>query len=153
MPRRGPIHGRTTITFFAEILFVLLIVLAIGALINLARSRADTTVDFVPPFVLFALGTWAVGTWMRPIGPMLWGVHWTSFLVAALLIGLLLAATMAAKRRSQKPDEARSDPSHDEEAAGSGIGDTTRISVGVFFWAFVAVAVLAIAVRYAVHAM
>lgn len=49
-------------------------------------------------FVVLFLGTWALGAWISPLGPSLWGSYWLAFLLVALIIALILAVAIGPKR-------------------------------------------------------
>lgn len=92
-------------------------------------------------FLILFLVTWAGGLWLTPIGPVWGGVPWFSYLMVALVIGLLLATLTPDRRRipgdlsAKRKSEARAE---------------TVIAVDVLFWLLVLGLLIAIAARYAV---
>jgi len=55
-------------------------------------------------FLILFLATWAGGLWLTPVGPLMMGVPWMSFLLVALIVGLILAATTPSRyRRGEEP--------------------------------------------------
>ena len=43
-------------------------------------------------FLIIFMFTWAIGTWVEPIGPVTWGVPWLSYLIIAFFITLVIGA-------------------------------------------------------------
>jgi len=90
-------------------------------------------------FLILFLATWAGGLWLTPVGPLMMGVPWMSFLLVALIVGLILAATTPSRyRRSEKP-----------LAEGKPLPQAA-IAVDIFFWLLVAGLLIAIVARYVV---
>jgi len=42
-------------------------------------------------FLIIFLFTWAIGSWVTPIGPVLFNTSWLAFLIVALLVMVLIA--------------------------------------------------------------
>mgnify|MGYP001060040132 CR=1 FL=1 len=131
--------------FWLDFLFVLAIVLLIASVFGLGGSRYATGLDLVGFFLLLFFA-WALGGWFRPFGPALWGVFWLPYVVAALLIGLLLMAAVAAsgaRPAPRTPTEAREEAEADHAVAAT---------FGVFFWFFLVGTLVAIVANYALAA-
>ena len=52
-------------------------------------------------FVVF-LATWAGGLWIQPVGPAMWGVSFTVFIVVGTLVALILAASLPTPRHRKE---------------------------------------------------
>lgn len=76
-------------------------------------------------FLVLFLATWAGGAWIAPMGPLLWGVPWLSFLLVGLVVALLLAAVAPPRSRT-----------HSHHSVHSSTGGEAAISagLGLFFW-------------------
>jgi hypothetical protein len=93
-------------------------------------------------FLILFLATWAGGLWLTPIGPLWLGVPWFSYLLVALIIGLLLATLTPDRRLGPSP----SDRDLKKRAAARA---ETLIAVDVLFWFLILGLLIAIVARYA----
>jgi len=82
-------------------------------------------------FLIIFMFTWAVGSWVVPIGPVHWGVSWLGYLLIAILIMLLLGALLP-PRRPRTRIIAKSDV--DEEVKNKQVSSAIEITFGIFFW-------------------
>ena len=48
-------------------------------------------------FVVF-LATWAGGLWIQPVGPVMWGVSLTAFIMVGTIVALIMAASLPTPR-------------------------------------------------------
>lgn len=80
-------------------------------------------------FLVIFLGAWAVGVWVDPLGPALWGVTWLPFFFGALVFALLLAALSDPPGRS---------------ATATGPEAEANVALGLFFWFLLLALVVAI---------
>jgi len=94
--------------------------------------------DVIFFFVILFLTTWALGVWMTPVGPVVWGAPWLMFLLVGLVVALLLAATPAGRPRTRAAAVAQAEA--DQVAA---------TAFGVFFWVLLIILVGAVVARYA----
>lgn len=85
-------------------------------------------------FVLLFLGTWALGVWITPYGPLAFGVPWLGWLAVALLITLLLG--VASPGRSARRTRA-STPGTATTAGELAASDVAAAGFGILFWALV----------------
>lgn len=83
-------------------------------------------------FLIILMFTWALGSWIEPIGPRNWGVPWLSYLLIAFFITLLIGALIPSSRarspvitKEEIDEEIRS-----EDKTSQVLG----ITFGVFFW-------------------
>ncbi|WMJ73393.1 hypothetical protein RCC89_09480 [Cytophagaceae bacterium ABcell3] len=98
-------------------------------------------------FLVLFLAMLAVSEWFVPVGPSAWGFYWLPGLLAAVILGFLLAATSPSGRKKfPRNDE---DPrktirpesyysTHAAEPDGHERGDDSgRVVTGTLFWIFV----------------
>ena len=151
--------------WLATLLIVATIVLLIGGLFAAGGARGPWS-NILWFFIILFVGTMAFGAWVQPVGPQPWGVPWLSFLIIAVLIALLIAASTPdtardyrrAKRLPLQRDTAvqanrdststNASPATEETATGTesdAVGAAT--AVGVFFWIFVVVAASVLLLR------
>ena len=115
----------------AELLFALVMGLLIAAVFAYGLRRPGPWGGFLWLFLVVFLGAWAVGLWVEPVGPAVWGVAWFPIVFGALIIALIVAAIPEPGirlRETPPPDEA--------EAAAAG--------VGLLFWLLIALLVVVI---------
>lgn len=123
-----------------NLLFVLTVSFAIGAMFSIGlrgRSQWAGTIWFL--LILF-FGTWALGAWMRPMGPPAWDVYWVPYVVAAAVIALLLAAaTPVPPKPSGQTPVGEVQPS-DEKTAQTRQRATRAVeTLSIFFWLLLAI--------------
>lgn len=105
-------------------------------------------------FVIVWLATWGVGVWVRPGGPVLWGVPWLWFLCLAIIFALLLASAAPAPRRTRRRNITPIQPP--PETAGQALpAESTSeeeavVAVfSIFFWILLLVIIISLIARYA----
>lgn len=116
-------------TVIVEVLLALVLAAMVVLAVTRGLRRAGPWGRAVWLFLVVFLVIWAFGVWAEPVGPRVGDVVWLPFLLAALFIGLLLAAVPGDRRTitlTPTPPEAR-------EEMASEVG-----AVGVFFWILVA---------------
>ncbi|MFP4014772.1 MAG: hypothetical protein ACLFVQ_11850 [Chitinispirillaceae bacterium] len=125
--------------FYIEFLWAILVALFITGILvaGIRKSRPAVRVVIALFFLLF-LGVWAGGLWLTPIGPPIQGVYVVAFFVAGVVIALLMAAAAYPYFPLYQAEEKSSEP------ARAALGKP----VGAFFWALIALLVLAIAAAY-----
>lgn len=82
-------------------------------------------------FLIIFMFTWAVGSWLVPVGPVHWGVSWLGYLLVAFVLMLLLGALMPPSRprnRMIRKLELESEIREDETS------QALEITFGIFFW-------------------
>ena len=89
---------------------------------------------------------WAIGLWVRPVGPAVWGVSWLPYLFFGIILALLKAATAPTRGHDRPPDRVHTSDRRgvDEVSAEGG----TAVAGGVVVWAALIVLAVAIAVGY-----
>ncbi len=123
--------------------FVIAVVLT-GLFLFLIRKSGRRT-GLIWLFLLIFLATWAGGIWLRPFGPMLWGIHWVSFLLVGLLVILFLVIFIP-KRPPRGRHETLDmlDRIQDEK----NMEELAFITLSIFFWILLFGLVIAIVLRY-----
>jgi hypothetical protein len=96
-------------------------------------------------FLIVLFASWAGGVWVRPAGPVLWGVYWVPFVIVGLLAALILAATTP-RRPLPKP------PTSVEEAEAKAEAEVLAVTLGASFWIMLVFLIIAIFVHYITYA-
>lgn len=80
--------------------------------------------------ILF-LTTWAIGVWITPYGPLVWGVPWFALLLVALLVSLLVGVAAPQSAQGGRSGSRTTEVAEVVSAVG----------FGIMFWALVVVLV------------
>ena len=124
---------------FSDLLFVLLITLVLTAIFVVGFRRQRTGQIIAMFFVILFLATWAVGLWIVPVGPKVFGVPWVSYLIAGLLMALLLTALVPLAKSRRAKDETTAES--EEKTVAIAVFD-------LFFWILIIALIAAIILRY-----
>ena len=119
-----------------DVTFALVIAVVVAAIFTWGLGRPGPWGSFVLFVVLLFLATWAIGSWVEPIGPSFWGVAWVPWVLGALLVGLLVAAVPAG--RQARPN---SSSPEDKEAMAA-------VAVSGLFWVLILLLMLAVGAAY-----
>jgi hypothetical protein len=84
-------------------------------------------------FLIIFLFTWAVGSWISPVGPVAYGTSWMGYLFIAFFI-MILIGVLVPPSPPAPPTENEKDMRDINRRTS---GDYTGISFGVFFWALI----------------
>lgn len=129
-------------SFFA---FVVAIIFSI-ILISLFEKRGPGPfAGFLFFFVVLFLSVWAVGIWITPFGPSLWGGHWLMFVLLGAILTLFLAAVIPSRQKKKVLDL---NPPEEKRAI-----EVAETAFGLFFWIFILVLLGAIISRYVLWAV
>lgn len=128
----------------ADFVFAVVIAIVVSAIVAALSGQRLAGRDTLAIFLLTLLIVWAVGAWMSPVGPVLWGAYWLSFLIPGILFLLLLAALSAPGSAHPRRPPVPTDPAH----PGSGEAETALIVISVFFWILVVALIVAVIVAY-----
>lgn len=138
---------------FGGILGTILVAILISALFYYAFNARGPWGSFWSFFLVLLLIIWAASLWVRPIGPMYWGVAW----IPLFLVGLVFALLLAAIPTSDTGNEARRGEMIDEEmpvdrAEVNRRQDLNRTAATVsgLFWVFMVILLLIIIIGYMV---
>jgi len=127
---------------FIGILFALFFAILLTAVFSLAFRKTGPWGGFWVFFILMFFISLAAGEWAARRGPSAWGYYWAPGLVAAIVVGLVLAAASPEKSGSVKKKLKQNPESGEVEEL-----TTTEVSVaaavfGIFFWILIVVLVL-----------
>jgi cbb3-type cytochrome oxidase subunit 3 len=141
--------------WLATIFGALLVALLVGAVFSVGgvRGPGESLLAF---FTILFLGTLAFGVWAQPVGPRAFGFPWLSFLIVAILLGLLVAASVPSnrERRQRVKDlplerdddlEPKTEPAPIDPRQSGAVG--TAVAASLFFWLFLVVAIAIVAAR------
>lgn len=84
--------------------------------------------------------TWLVNVWVPPFGPLVWGYPIITGLFMALLVALLIAAIGPPPRKVSKP--------LDTDKSVEQIPAAAETALGISFWLFIFLALVAIVASY-----
>src|SRR6056297_1018882 len=84
-------------------------------------------------FLIIFLFTWAIGSWMTPVGPVAFGTSWMGYLFIAFFI-MILIGVLVPPRPPAPPPESDKDI-HDASMRKDRYN--TGITIGIFFWALI----------------
>ena len=129
------------VDFLVAFVFALVLTWIFGAAVGTTGPWSGFWVFFLT-VLLFS---WAIGLWVRPLGPALWGVYWLPYVVFGLFLALLIAAAAPVDRRPR----AERRPPAPGRAVPESVGATgTVVAVSVFVWIALAVMAVAILIGY-----
>ncbi len=123
--------------FYIDLVFVIIIASLAAIGLTVGRLRPGAWPAAVWFFLLLLFGTWALGAWLQPIGPRMWGTHWVPYVIAAAGISLLLAAAATIFGGAPHPPHA----TQEERAA-------VKATTYAYVWTAILFALVAIALRY-----
>jgi hypothetical protein len=138
-------------TILINLLFVLFVSLAIGAMFAIGLRGRNEWAGTFWFFVILFLGTWALGSWLRPIGPPAWDVYWVPYVLAAAVIALLVAAVTPPRSAGESSEISRTGelpPTPREQRETQRNAAAAVATLSVFFWLLVSVSVLAIVLNF-----
>jgi hypothetical protein len=151
-------HRKEDRMWFVELLWALGLALLVGsvfwAVTRSGRTGSAEGTGFSAVFWLFLilfLGTWAVGAWVEPIGPVWGGVAWLPFLWAALMFVLLVAAAAGTDwgtYRGRHRRDSTEAPTESGAAARADEAETAVAAVSIFVWFVLFLALIALFARY-----
>jgi len=128
-----------------ELLVSLITALIWSVLFAVVIQKRPLRTGFFWFFLIVFLGTWVLGSWLRPFGPAIAGVHWVAFLAVGLIFALILAAAIP-----QRPPRGRRETLDmlDQMEKERELKEVTLITLSVFFWILLAVLIAALIIRY-----
>ncbi|MCF7859765.1 MAG: hypothetical protein K9N07_10670 [Candidatus Cloacimonetes bacterium] len=123
--------------FLIHLLFALILSIFFTAIFAAGFRRHRSKDGLVFYFIILFITTWAIGLWISPFGPMIFGAFILPFLISGFLFALLLAALMPPFPPSQKKDI-----NVDIEESKQTIKSSTRFGAAFlildfFFWIFI----------------
>ncbi len=85
-------------------------------------------------FLLVFLSTWSVQLWIRPFGPLYWGIDWISLLIVSLFISILVLALAPPVKNT----------GNDTENAD----EKVLVALGTLLWIIIIVLLISIIIGY-----
>ena len=139
--------------FFGGILAAILVAILISAIFYYALKARGPWGSFWSFFLVLLLIIWAAELWVRPIGPVYWGIAWVPLFFIGLIFALLLAAVPTYDE--DKPDEEviieeermanSTNVNRRKEAERAAAG---AAAIGWIFWVFIIILTVAIIIGY-----
>ncbi|MFO7790583.1 MAG: hypothetical protein R6V32_08420 [Bacteroidales bacterium] len=83
-------------------------------------------------FLIIFLFTWAIGSWVTPVGPVAFNTSWLGYLIIAFFIMILIGVLVPPRSNKAIPNESEKVPTHKYTR-----DNNTGITFGVFFWALI----------------
>lgn len=130
---------------FLELIAALFVALILSGVFALATRRGRRKTGFFWLFLIIFLATWAGGIWIRPFGPILWGIHWLAFLLIGLVMALVLALSATDKFPRGRHETLNMLERIEQEKE---VEKITYVTLSIFFWILVTVLIVAIIFRY-----
>ena len=125
-----------------DLVVALLVALLLSSILFLGFRRTGPWASFLFLFLVLFLATWAGGIWLMPFGRPFGGVYWLPFLMVGIVFALLLAAIVPPGKEEESTIKLVTEQEKRAQER------TARRTVGLVFWLFVGVLVLAIVLRY-----
>jgi len=118
------------VSAFCALLFSLLLVY------GLRRRVPGPLKGILFLFLIIFMFTWAVGSWLVPVGPVYWGISWLGYLLVAIVVSLLLATLLPTFRpRSRIIPKAEVD----ETVKNRELSRALEVTFGILFWVMILV--------------
>ena len=133
----------------AGLIAVILVAFVIGALFYFVLKNRGPWGSFWTFFIVLFLGVYLAHIWVRPIGPVYWGVAFLPLLFVGLVIALLLAAATPSNRKKDFTN--RNYPTASQADKGDEIPfRDDHVMLGIFFWTalFLLIALLVAGIYY-----
>ena len=128
-----------------ELLVALTVALILSAFFALATRKQGARKGVSLLFLILFLATWAGGVWMKPFGPVLWGIHWLTFLLVGAVVALILAV---AQSRSEPHGRQETIEMLERMKQERQVEKAVWITLTIFFWVLVFTLLSAIVIRY-----
>lgn len=136
---------------FGGVLAAILIAILISAIFYYGFSSRGPWGTFWTFFLVLLLIIWAASLWVRPVGPVYWGVAWVPLLFIGLIFALLLAAIPAYEPTPEEEIVDREIVVGDPETVRRREAEaSSAAAIGWIFWLFITILFVAIIVGYAV---
>jgi len=130
-----------------ELSAALIVAVILSALFALATRKRGLRKGLFWLFLILFLATWSGGVWVKPFGPVLWGVRWLSFLVVGAVIALILAVGQSRSRRKPQGRQETIDMLEKIKEERE-LEQVAWVTLTIFFWVLVLTLLAAIVFRY-----
>ena len=131
--------------FIFDLTAALAVAVILSALFALATRRGYRRTGLSWLFLIIFLATWLGGVWLKPFGPVLWGIHWLTFLLVGFFVALALLALTYRKPPRGREETLEMLERMEEQKV---FEEATYFTLSIFFWALLAALVVAIVFRY-----
>jgi hypothetical protein len=131
--------------FIYDAIVAFVVAAIVSALFVLFTRKRGRRTGFIWLFLIIFLASWSGGAWLKPIGPALWGIHWLSFLLVAIVVGLIMAVFSY-----QKPPMGRHETLAmlERMEERERLREATYITLSLFVWVLLIALVVAVILRY-----
>jgi hypothetical protein len=133
------------------VIAAILVAILISALFYYGLNARGPWGSFWTFFLALLLIVWAASLWVRPIGPVYWGVAWIPLIFIGIIFALLLAAVPTYDTRpydGTRTDVREEIPADEAEIESRREAEATAAAVGWIFWTFVLILLIAIIIGY-----
>jgi hypothetical protein len=124
-----------------------IIALILTGLYMVVRRGAGRKTGLIWLFLVIFLATWAGGTWLRPFGPTLWGIHWPAFLLVGVVIVLFLIVAVPPKAPRGRQETLDMLERIEEKKE---IEEVVYITLSISLWILLSLLLIAIILRYVI---
>jgi len=128
-----------------ELAVSLAVAFALSVIFALATWRHGRRKGIFWLFVILFVATWAGGVWVKPFGPVLWGIHWLSFLLVGLVVALILAVAQSKPKPQGRQETIEILEKMRQKRE---VEQIVWITLNLFFWILVLALSCAIVFRY-----
>jgi hypothetical protein len=130
-----------------EFFISLTLAVLLTGLYKLITWRAGRKAGLIWLFLTLFLAIWAAGLWLKPFGPILWGIHWLTFLIVGLIIVLFFLIVIP-----KEPPRGRHETLDMLERLEQKekMEEITYITLNIFFWILLALLLAVIIFRYTI---
>lgn len=135
----------------AGIAATVFVAILISSLFYYAFNARGPWGSFWTFFLVILLIIWAASLWLRPIGPLFWGIAWIPLFFVGLLFALLLASLPSAhNRREDKRGDMIDEEIPVDRAEANRRQDLNRTTATIsgLLWAFMIILLLIILIGY-----
>ena len=136
---QGVKTGSRAVAIFIKVPLKITHIICISLKLGILKSLA------IWIFVIIFLGTWLLGSLLKPFGPEVAGIRWMPFFLVGLVIFLILAAVVP-----RRPPEGRRETLEllEQVERERELEAATFMTLNVFFWILICVLVVTLIIRY-----
>lgn len=130
------------------ILSVLLVAILISTIFFYVFNTKGPWGSFWTFFLVILFCVWIANLWIRPHGPLIYGIGWITLATTGLLVALLLAAMSGHSRnKNVKVEKKQENPDPESEGQYQSISRNTATLSGIF-WIFMVILPIIIILGY-----
>jgi hypothetical protein len=128
-----------------ELFAALTVAFILSALFVLASWKRGLRRGLFWLFLILFLATWAGGVWIKPFGPVLWGIHWLPFLAVGAVVALILAVAQSRRKPHGRQETIEMLERMKQERE---VEEIVWVTLNIFFWVLLLTLLIAIVIRY-----